>query len=117
MGSIYIREGSTSWWFRYRDADGKLKRRSSGTMSEILALAQLAKLEAETIEKKAAKGATQANAVFSNSKIDLSLEERVEQLEQTLHRLMIEKDIQILFLHLLSFIPIWQSFTGIRLGI
>ena len=98
MGSIYIREGSTNWWFRYRNADGKLKRRSSGTTNETLALAELAKLEAETLEEKAAKEGKQAKAVLSNAKIDQSLEERVDRLENAVHHLIIEKDIQIQFL-------------------
>lgn len=98
MGSIYIREGSGNWWLRYHDAKNKLKRRSSGTTNETLALVQLAKLEAEILEEKAAKGDKQAKAVLSTAKGDLSLEERVERLEQAVHRLMIEKDIQIQFL-------------------
>jgi len=98
MGSIYIREGSTNWWFRYRDADGKLKRRSSGTTIKTLALAELAKLEAEIIEEKTAKGDKHGKATLSSANVDLSLEERVERLEQAVHLLITEKGIQIEFL-------------------
>ena len=98
MGSIYIREGSNNWWFRYRDADGKLKRRSSGTTIKALALAELAKLEAEILQEKAAKGDKQAKAVLSTAKTDLTLEERVERLEEAVHRLITENNIQIQFL-------------------
>lgn len=35
--SIYKRKGSNNWWVRYRDANGRLHRRSTGTADEQLA--------------------------------------------------------------------------------
>jgi hypothetical protein len=39
---MYKRHGNPNWWYRYRDADGKVQRRSSGTTDRDVAELMLA---------------------------------------------------------------------------
>jgi hypothetical protein len=52
---IYKRKGTDFWYIRYRDADGKLVRRSSGTTDKGEAQAMLAEAETEVARQKQAK--------------------------------------------------------------
>jgi hypothetical protein len=93
--SIYQREGSANWWLRYRNADGKIVRRSAKTTVKEVALAQLAKAEAVVVEEKAKKGGPPSSTFASALSTGDSLEERVEALETAVRRLLLEKDVQV----------------------
>lgn len=70
--SIYQRDGSTKWWVRYRDADGKLVRESTGTEDEEVARHIAERIEQKLAAEYAAKayGQNEANDVTDES--DLS---------------------------------------------
>lgn len=53
--SIYKRKGTDVWYLRYRDSDGKLVRRSSGTTDQAEAQAMLAEAQAEVTAQKRIK--------------------------------------------------------------
>lgn len=48
--SLYKRRGTNNWWVRYRDANGRLHRRSTGTADEQLARRMAARLERELLQ-------------------------------------------------------------------
>lgn len=94
---VYHREGSKNWWLRYRDASGKLSRRSAETTIKAVALARLAEIEATVLEEVAAKESAMVE-ILPGDDPDAALEERVAALEDKIRRLILEKQSQIRFL-------------------
>ena len=93
--SIYQREGSANWWLRYRNAEGKIVRRSAKTTVKKVAQAQLSEAEAAVIEEKAKKGGPASSTFASALPAGDSLEDRVEALETVVRRLLLEKEVQV----------------------
>lgn len=54
--TIYKRDGSSYWWIRYRDSDGNVVRKSTGTKDEQAACEIAEQLEEELAKEAASEG-------------------------------------------------------------
>jgi len=87
---VYQREGSKNWWLRYRDANGKLVRRSANTTIKTVALARLAGIEAEVLADISVESVT-SNDLPGMTQTDKSLDQRITDLEDLVRRLLLER--------------------------
>lgn len=89
MGSIYKPDGdrAKNWHLVYRNADGKLVRRSARTKGAEKARAKLAELEREVALEKMARGLPTAR-IEDHQPREGPLDERVGVLERTVSQLV-----------------------------
>jgi hypothetical protein len=81
-------DGSENWWFNYRDADGSLKRRSSGTTDKQVAEAVLAQALAEVAATKQARLMAAADELGLHEPSHGTLEQRILRLEDMIGRII-----------------------------
>jgi hypothetical protein len=84
---VYKREGSPNWWYNYRDADGKVRRRTARTTDKHVAEVMMAQAIAEVAAIKQARLSSTASMLdFYELQLG-SDRERIDRLDRFMARL------------------------------
>jgi hypothetical protein len=84
---VFKREGSPNWWYSYRDADGKVQRRTARTTDKHVAEVMMAQAFAEVAAIKQARLSNTASIFGLYELQHGSDRERIDRLDRFMARL------------------------------